>query len=311
MKRSFLIIINIILAFGIFLNIPKQKPIIYEEPIVISEPNLPKLPNITTKIPNHLSYKGIVEQLKKWNTEAPDLTEVGIYGKTSKNQDIYYFKIKAKNEKKKTVMITAAIHGNEPHSAATLMAYIGNILGSKELFNIIEERDLYFIPVVSPDSYPRSRHVDGVDPNRDFPTPSNPNKISVPPIKAIQEFYKKIKPNAVISMHTWGRVFLIPYGDKNDLCPDNKEYQEIIGETAKLCNYRIIRACQMYSQPIYGTEVDWYYRNGSFAVVMEIGVHQNIPTLKEIEEEFNRTFKGILYFIQKAPLVQLKYKQKN
>ena len=43
------------------------------------------------------------------------------------------------------------------------------------------ERDIYFIPVVSPDSYPKSRIVDKVDPNRDFPHLGRPNHKSIPP----------------------------------------------------------------------------------------------------------------------------------
>jgi len=57
--------------------------------------------------------------------------------------------------------------------------------------------------------------------------------------------------------------------------------------------------------PIYGTEVDWYYRNNSFAVVMEFGTHQRKPTLEEIKFEYNRTNDAFLYFLEKAPTTKL------
>lgn len=292
-----------------------QRPI-EEFPVapIPEKPKAPESPNISNKIPAYLDYSGIVAQIKEWNTQAKDLTEVGTYGKSKRGTDLYYIRINNSydTKPKPKVLITACIHGNEPWSTGVVMGYIGTLLGdygkNQEITDLVNSRDIYFIPVVSPDSYPHSRHVDGVDPNRDFPGPSNPNKQSVPPVKAVQDFVLKIKPNAVISGHTWGRIFLHPYGDKNDYCPDQAEYQRIIGKMGQLCQYNVKRACEMYGRPIYGTEVDWYYRNGAFAVVMEFGTHQRRPTHEEITSEFQRTFQGVLWFIKEAPVVELKLK---
>lgn len=280
---------------------PPQKPI---------APQL-RNPEITTQIPDYLNYQDTVQQLKKWNSEAPDFTKIGTYGKSSQGEDLYYLKIEADrgtNEYKPVVLITACIHGNEPLSASAVMGYIGTMLGTygkdKEATDLIDSRIIYFIPVASPDSYPRSRHVDGVDPNRDFPTRDNPSKKSVPPIEALKDFFLSIKPKAVISGHTWGRIYLTPWGDQTSKCDDDAEYRKIIGEMGRLSKYKMQRACEMYNQPIYGTEVDWYYRNGSFSIVMEFGTHQRVPSRSDIQEEFDRTYKAVLYFIQHAPLVR-------
>ena len=51
------------------------------------------------------------------------------------------------------------------------MGVIGKLLDSKDdehIKQILEGREIWIVPVVSPDSYPHSRHVEGVDPNRDF-----------------------------------------------------------------------------------------------------------------------------------------------
>lgn len=301
---------------------PFQQP--FQPPPQDQRPN----PQISVAIPGHLEYQGVVAQLRKWNEEAPQLTEVGTYGKSSRGTEIAYIKITNKGlvprnltGRKPTVLITACIHGNEPHSASTVMAYIGTMLDKygedQTITGLIDSREIYFVPVVSPDSYPHSRHVDGVDPNRNFPTESDPNRRSVPPVQALREFFLQIKPNAVISGHTWGRVFLIPYGDKMANCPHHEDYMKIVGEMGRMSNYRVIRACDMYQGngglnnppirtgmiPIYGSEVDWYYRNGAMGVVMEFGTHQRIPSMSETKEEFQRTFHGVLHFIEHAPLV--------
>tara|TARA_Y100000034_G_C6903595_1_gene418676 strand:- start:3773 stop:4357 length:585 start_codon:yes stop_codon:yes gene_type:complete len=175
----------------------------------------------------------------------------------------------------------------------------------EEITELINSRDIYYIPVVSPDSYPHSRHVDGVDPNRNFPTGRQPNKRSVPPVQELREFFLEIKPDAAISGHTYGRIFLYPWGDNTQPSPDHSEMQPIMQRFASMCNYRVQRACKMYNRPIYGTEVDWYYRNGAFSCVMEFGTHQRKPSMSDIEGEFNRTYKGVLYFIKEAPLVEI------
>lgn len=277
--------------------------------INVDPPKTPRLPNIKIQIPSHLSYPEIVSQIQRWGQEAPDITEIGFYGKTKRNVDICYIKICNKIETKERlkVLITGCIHGNEPWSTGCVMAYAGNLLGeygkNKEITDLINSRDIYIIPVISPDSYPHSRYVDGVDPNRDFPSPSQPNHKSTPVVQAVQDFFLKIKPDAVISTHTFGRVFLTPFGDTKQKCLNENDYQRIVGEMGNLCNYKLKHACDLYRRPIHGIELDWYYRNGKcMPIVMEIGSHQRIPTDVEIKTEFHSTFDAILYFIKEAPL---------
>ena len=304
-------------------------PPVVEQPFNPTTPLPPKPekpnPQISNKMPSYLDYEGTVAQLKKWNQEAPTLTEVGTYGKSSRGKDLYYIRVHGDDgdNNDPVVLTTACIHGNEPLSASTVMCYIGTMLDAygedEEITKLIDTRDFYFVPVVSPDSYPHSRHVDGVDPNRDFPSPSNPSKRSVPPVRAVQELFQKIKPKAVISGHTYGRVYLIPYGDTMSNCPNYNDYKPIMDQMKDLSNYRWIRACDMYSsdgrrvyglerygRPIYGTEVDWYYRNGAAAIVMEFGTHQRVPSVSDIQVEYQRTFKAVLHFYEKAPLMQIR-----
>lgn len=321
--RTILVLINIMI-FNLGIVILMNKPVLLESPstdqIMIQElpPPKPIIVNydITTPIPDYLNYEQTVSQLKEWNEEAPKLTEVRVYGKSTNGTDLYCIKISSPvSVNKKKVLITACIHGNEPLSASTVMGYIGTILDKygddEKITKLIDSRDIYFVPVVSPDSYPTSRHVDGVDPNRDFPTRSNPNKKSVVPVQEIRNLFTDIQPDAVISGHTWGRVYLTPYGDQMLRCPNDNDYQRIIGKMTELSNYRIQRACELYDRTIFGTEVDWYYFNGAFSIVMEFGTHQRVPTMSEIKFEFNKTFDAVLYFVEEAPKVEVKFFVEN
>jgi len=277
-----------------------------------SETVLPKQPKLSVIIPEHLSYPQTVEQLKKWNQEAPELTEVGVYGQTKKGTDLYFIKITNKNNNnhKSKIIFASTIHGNETLAAGVLMAYSGTILhnfgNDKEITNLLNTREIYFIPVVSPDSYGLTRYVDGVDPNRDFPHPNNSAHQSTPSVAALINFFWKIKPCAVISGHTFGRVFLTPYGDTRGANLHQVEYDRIVGEMMKLSNYKSMHVSELYDRPITGSEVDYFYRNGSMPIVIEFGTHQHKPTIKEIKNEFDRTKNAITFFIKEAPECKVK-----
>ena len=320
-RTNILIVINLLIFnLGMFAVVYKNKHVRQPEPIVeihtepiIIKPEEPINYKLENPKPSYLDNNQTFEQLVKWNKEAPKITEIGTYGKTSRGKDLYYMRLTNFNkENKKVVLITAYIHGNEPLCSSTVMNYIGTILDQygddAQVTELVDTRDIYFIPVVSPDSYPNQRHVDGVDPNRNFPNAIEPNKDSVPPIKALQQFFLKIRPDAVISGHTSGRLLLTPWGEKTQLCPHSSDYDRVIGEMSKMSGYRMMRACQIYGTPIYGGEVDWYYKNGAFAIVMEFGTHQQIPSRSDIDKEFEMTFKSVLFFIKKAPEVQVRAK---
>ena len=70
-----------------------------------------------------------------------------------------------------------------------------------------------------------------------------------------------------------------------------------------MSGYKMQHAAELYSRPINGTEIDWFYRNGSMAVVIEFGTHQHKPTFDEIISEYKRTKDSITYFITEAPNV--------
>ena len=284
----------------------------------------PRPVKISTPRPSYMDYAGTVAQMKRWCAEAPSLAEFGTYGKTTRGQDCTYIRVGQKRGP--VVLVTACIHGNEPLASSTVMWYIGALLDTwgkdAKVTALLESRDFYFVPVLSPDSYPNSRQVDGVDPNRDFPGPSRPAHKSVAPVQAIQDLFAKIKPAAVISGHTFGRVYLTPFGDTATDCPDHAALMGVMNKMTPLSKYRCIRACDMYGMtaaglkrveglgdftaaPITGSEVDFFYRGGAFAIVCEFGSHQHLPTDADTREEFDRTFPAFMIFADEAPMVKL------
>jgi Zinc carboxypeptidase len=272
---------------------------------------VPATPKITTPIPGDQDDEAIGKQLEQWGQQAPGLTEIGTYGKSTKGVPLRYIRVTnlLDGTPKKKLMITACIHGNEPLACSTTMAMIGTMLSEygieTETTALINTRDIYFIPVVSPDSYPNKRRVDNVDPNRDFPHPGHPKHKSVQPIEAIQSFFVQHQFDAVISGHTFGRWYWSPFADSTEPCDHKKDYDRILGEMRAMNKYGRWFLTKR-AAPEIGTEVDWYYRNGAFAIGCEYGTHQRIPTLEETKTELNKTYKAFLYFVREGPLVQVR-----
>jgi len=271
----------------------------------------PKVEDIGNYLRGYQSYDEIVETFRGWEAKAGDIVEVGTYGSAARTGKHHYIKISNEfRPSSERVLITACIHGNEPWSTSTVVSCAGKIISlygrDEGITRLVDERTIYIVPVVSPDSYPTSRSSHGVDPNRNFPTLKEPDRESVPPVQNLRNFFGEIKPDSVLSGHTYGRIFLIPWGDSTKDNPNLSDYERIASDMCGLSGYRYQRACQMYNRPIYGTEIDWYHRHGAFAMVMEFGSHQRKPTEKETEEELDRTFDSIVYFIKESPKVEVK-----
>lgn len=292
---------------------PRRSPAPRPGPAPIFEPRLdePRPQGITLKVPHHLTYPQIVEQMKKWRDEAPDLVELSVYGQTRAGTDLWCMKVSNRKAKaqKAPVLLMSCIHGNETLATGVLMGFVGSYLGDygrdETVNELMDSRELYFVPVVSPDSYGKSRNVDGVDPNRDFPTPDDSLHQSSPSVMALRRLFMTVRPRAALSGHTYGRLFLTPFGDKRGPNQHQPEYDRIVGEMARMSKYGVMHCSELYGRPISGTEVDFFYRNGCLAAVAEFGTHQHIPSYAEITGELERTRDAITLFIKQAPEVSI------
>ena len=76
-------------------------------------------------------------------------------------------------------MIQSGLEGDEEFSVLANMNLIYRLLTSfgndNEITWLLKNRDIYFVPVASPDTYLLSAHIDGFNPIRSFPSPHKSN----------------------------------------------------------------------------------------------------------------------------------------
>ncbi len=263
-----------------------------------ASPGKPTLPKISEVKPSFRQYPQIIEMLNKWESEAKDFVEVGTYGKTSKGQDQYYIRItnEFKKNKKPRCLMTGCIHGNEPISTWTIMWWVGRILDTygkdPMVTELVDTRELYFIPVICPDSYPNSRYCDGADPNRNFP--ASGEKQSIPPIQNLKDFFLKMKFDAYASGHSYGRAWMFA---SNSNPQRRAVYDKLKREIDDLSAYSVTQL----TGPNSTLDADWGNRHGAFSVLIEFGTHQRPPSDSDIQTEFDKTYKAALFFMKEAP----------
>ena len=195
-------------------------------------------PVISTRTPiRDLSLEEVNSMLKTWHEEAPEITEVGFIGKTYQGRDIPYIRLGKKTGPK--VLLFAGIHGDEKLAVSTMLGVVGKMLkgymSDERITELLRTRDIYFIPVLSPESYIKnSRNLLGLDPNRNFNGPRLEHKDSIPCIQALKNFHQKHEFKAVMSCHNFGDVYFYPWGFTHEGTEIEVEYNSLLEEMSAL-----------------------------------------------------------------------------
>lgn len=299
--------LTFIFALAIVCLLPEKKESVVVQPPVAATYTPPQVItqitpssyNITTVFPDHyLEYNEVVSQLKQWNKEAPEITELKEYGKTGEGAPCYYLRVGTVGKPK--VLYHSGIHGNERLCIATNMGLIGQMLHdygrNEEVTWLIKNRDIYFVPVMSPDTYLKARHVEGVDPNRSYPCPRRPNGYPPTPVKLMMDLTKQHHFKAVISSHTFGRIYLHPG------LPPRSGYSgivELANKMARLSGYRVGPVGSAGSGN--GYDVDWYYLQSACSLLIEWGggPRHEMP-FSQVKPELDRNYKALLLFFKES-----------
>jgi hypothetical protein len=280
-------------------QIPHPYP--YPKPPVVKPPIGQGPYEITNQVPSsYLSYEEVKTWMKRWNEEAPEITEFGTYGKNRQGTDLCYLRIGAPD--KKRVLIHGAIHGNEKLSTASILGIMGKMLHDykrdEKVTWIIENRSIYFVPVFSPESYLRSRHIEEGDPNRNWAYPGSRWNNQSSPIQAMQKWFLEMKFCAAMDGHTYGRDFFYPSIARGS---DQQKFSKLAREMGSLAGY----SPNPVSSGPAGFAIDWYYWKGAVALLTEFGNSGHNPSAAAIPVEVEKTYKAYLHFMREAPEIEL------
>lgn len=276
--------------------------------------------NIGEEPNSYLSVRDIAGLFDNWESKAAGLVESNKYA-TVNGLDAVYLRVstavKGSSSNLPRVMITAATHGDEPISTATVIGvayrFISQYGKDSAITNLINTRDIYFVPTVCPDGYENnSREVEGgVDPNRAFPSPTEPGRSSPDCVSSIISFFNSKQFNATIDYHASGGMMMYPWGYQESPIEDDRfsnAYKTIAKKMSDVSGYRWGQITEMVGYLSEGSSADYFYWHGNqqgwgtFSFAVEAGQSKQPPE-SEISSEAEANFGAIKAFIEDAPLV--------
>lgn len=224
------------------------------------------------------------------------------------------------DEAEPAVYYDALTHAREPLSMASTINYmlwmLENYATDPKVKYIIDERELYFVPVVNPDGYEYNRSTNpngggfwrknrrnqpnciGVDLNRNFSyqfadnvfcaSPSRcsdtyrgPSAFSEPESQAVRDFVTQIEPSTSFSTHSWTGVYLLPDVDAG-LPLQYDRYSEWATDFAAENEHIFGQAIDLLGYTACGTTNSYLHSEGVFSWTPEIGFTGFWPAQSDI-----------------------------
>ncbi|MFT4660862.1 MAG: carboxypeptidase T [Patiriisocius sp.] len=276
------------------------------------------------------TYEEIQTQLDLMATLYPNLVKakspISTF-QTFENRSIFWLKISDNpniDEAEPEMMYSAIHHAREPASVSSLLYYmwylLENYATNPEVAAIVDNSELYFVPLVNPDGYRynqvtnpsgggfwrknRRDHGDGnfgVDNNRNYGIEWGTTGISFntssdvycgsaafsePENQAMKWFCENHEFTMAFNNHSYGNLLLYPYGYQvGQPTPDDGLFQSISGEMVSQNGFTNQLSAELY--PASGDSDDWMYvatanKPKIFAFTPEIGATSFWPASNQI-----------------------------
>ncbi|QNJ98728.1 M14 family zinc carboxypeptidase [Constantimarinum furrinae] len=235
-------------------------------------------------------------------------------GTTEEGRSIWMVKISDNpdvDEAEAAVYFDGLHHAREPSAMAVTINYmfwlLENYATDPAVQYLVDNRELYFVPVVNPDGYFYNQQTDpngggmwrknrsvnagsscrGVDLNRNYSfgyandpscsstnpcsgTYRGPMAFSEPEAIAVRDLMVQIQPNTGFSTHSTAGTYLMPYGF-NSTPPEFEIYSEWASTFASDNNYLYGTTSQMLGYTSCGTTRDYLHSEGIYTWTPEIG----------------------------------------
>lgn len=262
------------------------------------------LKNDKTWLENYRSFDEVIKTLKRIENDHPKLSKLYQYGTSADGHPLYALKVSDEvelDENEPEVMLTAATHGDEIITVEVLLGLLEQMVAeygkNNRLTELVNTREIYFIPVVNPEGFTRrSRYESGADPNRSFPWPESSGS-PTPSIKALIDFFHSHHFMGTIDFHAYGQLIMFPWAYTTDAPEDEARYIEITKGMAEKNNY----GYGQISRILYvakGSSADYFYwKNRSISLGIEVATSK-APHSSQIMSHVNANTESTWHFIE-------------
>ncbi|MFC1744386.1 M14 family metallopeptidase [Candidatus Riflebacteria bacterium] len=282
----------------------------------------------------YYTYEEVVTELKRLESENPQIVSVLELGKTHEDRTIYAVKISdnaREREEETRIFVGGGIHSREWISIQMIMHIIHKLVNGyaddEEIRFLIDNQEIYLVPVLNPDGVVYSqtqykmwrknrREMDqyfGVDCNRNFgyhwgesgasnwpgaSTFRGPEAFSEPVNQVIKSLEELVNFDTALTFHSYSELILFPWGYTSNNCPDYSTFDNLARAMAEFNNYKPQPASSLYI--CSGVSMDWLYgARGIYTFTFELA-RSFIPPENEIAEIMASNWPACLYFFKKS-----------
>lgn len=255
----------------------------------------------------YLRWSEVTNKLDSMRLEYPNLISAKFsIGNTVESRQIWTVKVTLNPDaanSRPQVWYHAMIHAREPESMEHMIFYIYWLLENYGIdpvaTYILENRELYFTPVLNPDGYVYNETTNpngggmwrknrrnngssyGIDLNRNYgtrqywnssnngssTTPSSDtyrgtSPFSEPETMAAMNFVNSKNINAIMGSHTYGNYIIKPWAWQDPTpTPDDFKFNQYLADMSATNGYRTGTATQTVGYAVRGSADDWYYND--------------------------------------------------
>ena len=253
------------------------------------------------------NFDSVQAELKLLNKAHPDMTSLETYGQSQEGRPLMLIRLHPPFQtlvEKPKIFISSATHGDELITVEVVLGILNSLIDAygkdARLTKIVDEHEIFFAPVINPDGYVRhQRYANGIDPNRNYPWPQDPNKKSNACIQGVRDLFSKYQFKASIDYHSAAAMIMYPwaYTYSSVTGEDEIKFDRLTRYMAQANDYEY----GQISKIIYvaeGSSADFYYwKHGTFALGIEIsqeGPASQIPNL--VRENLESTYRFLENF---------------
>jgi len=252
----------------------------------------------------YLTFAEVVVELDNMRALYPNLITVRqAIGNSLESRQIWMVKISDNpdaDESEQEILYTGLHHAREPQGMTTLIYFMWYMLENygtdPTVTNLVENRELYFVPVVNPDGYVYNQQTNpngggmwrknrrnngngtfGVDLNRNYGyrwgydnSGSSPNTssetyrgaaaFSEPETQVMRDFALSRQFRMANNYHSYGNLLIFPWGFiANFFTPDHSTYVAWGQDMTQFNNYVEGTANQTVGYLVNGEANDWFY----------------------------------------------------
>jgi len=255
------------------------------------------------------TFAQVQDILKKIAADYPQIAKLEEYGKSKAGRPLVALKISDnvdQDEDEPEIMLTAATHGDELITVEVLLGILDKMVAGysndRRLRSLIDNREVYFIPVVNADGFAtKNRYDNGADPNRSYPWPGNTQGSPTPSIRPLMDFFMKHNFVASIDFHASGNLVMYPWAYTSEAIGGDiaATFKDVAKKMSDLNGYR----AGQISKILYvakGSSADYYlWKKGTAAMAIEMA-NTKVPAVGQIasvlEDNLESTFAFLEHF---------------